>query len=89
MYQIRPGITGWAQINGRDVLAAQPVKKASFDAYYLHKFSLWLDIKIFFLTIVRVFKSDDVAEGVLTETEQTPAQSTIKDNLKEDKDQAV
>ena len=49
MYQIRPGISGWAQVNGRDVLAAQPKKKAEFDAYYLEHFSLWLDIKIFIL----------------------------------------
>lgn len=90
MYQVRPGITGWAQINGRDVLAAQPVKKASFDAYYLHKFSLWLDIKIFFLTIIRVFKSDDVQEGVLKEIlAEDNATNTSLENLKEDKDQAV
>ena len=63
MYQIRPGISGWAQVNGRDVLAANPKKKAEYDAYYLEHFSLWLDIKIFFMTIVRVFKSDDVVEG--------------------------
>ena len=75
MYQIRPGISGWAQVNGRDVLAAQPKKKAEFDAYYLKNISLWLDIKIFFMTIIAVFKSDGVAEGVVEEeneeTEET------------------
>ena len=65
MYQIRPGISGWAQVNGRDVLAANPTKKAEFDAYYLKNFSLWLDIKIFFMTIGKVFKSEDVEEGVV------------------------
>ena len=65
MYQIKPGISGWAQVNGRDVLAAHPTKKAEFDAYYLKKFSLWLDIKIFFMTIGKVFSSGDVQEGVL------------------------
>ena len=65
MYQIKPGISGWAQVNGRDVLAANPTKKAEFDAYYLKKFSLWLDIKIFFMTIGKVFSSGDVQEGVL------------------------
>ena len=73
MYQIRPGITGWAQVNGRDVLAANPVKKASFDNYYLTHFSLWLDIKIFFMTLIKVFKSDDVEEGVL-ETDNSTSQ---------------
>ena len=58
-------ISGWAQVNGRDVLAANPKKKAEYDAYYLEHFSLWLDIKIFFMTIVRVFKSDDIVEGVI------------------------
>lgn len=71
MYQIRPGITGWAQVNGRDVLASHPKKKAEFDAYYLEHFSLWLDIKIFFLTIIRVFKSDDVVEGVIEESQES------------------
>ena len=65
MYQIRPGISGWAQINGRDILAATPRKKAAYDAYYLEHFSFWLDIKIFFMTIVKVFKSDSVVEGVI------------------------
>ena len=66
MYQLKPGVSGWAQINGRDVLAAQPTKKAAYDAYYLRHFSLWIDIKIFFLTIFKVFKSDSVEEGVIS-----------------------
>ena len=65
MYQIRPGVSGWAQVNGRDRLAAQPTKKAEYDAYYLRNFSLGLDIKIFFMTIVKVFKTEDVEEGVV------------------------
>lgn len=69
MYQIRPGITGWAQVNGRDVLAAQPTKKAAFDNYYLEHFSLWLDIKIFFMTIFKVFRGSDVKEGVIENDE--------------------
>jgi O-antigen biosynthesis protein WbqP len=70
MYQIRPGISGWAQVNGRDVLAAQPKKKAAYDAYYLKNISLWLDIKIFFMTIIKVFKSDGVSEGVVNSDEK-------------------
>ena len=65
LYQTRPGITGWAQINGRDVLAAQPKLKAQYDAFYVRNVSLILDVKIFFLTIVKVFKSTDVSEGVI------------------------
>lgn len=78
VYQIRPGISGWAQVNGRDVLAAQPKKKAEFDCYYVDHFSLWMDIKIFFLTLVRVFKSDDVVEGVIETSTEDNNEVAIK-----------
>ena len=55
--QIKPGITGWAQINGRDLLAANPTQKAEYDAFYLQNLSPWLDIKIFFRTIPVVIKA--------------------------------
>ena len=78
MYQIRPGISGWAQVNGRDVLAANPTKKAEYDAYYLQHFSLGLDVKIFFMTIVKVFKSDDVVEGVVADANEELAENGTK-----------
>lgn len=62
---IRPGLTGWAQINGRDELAIEV--KAELDGYYTKKESFLLDIKCFFLTIVSVFKSDGVVEGSKSE----------------------
>lgn len=77
LYQIAPGITGWAQVNGRDLLAAQPTKKAAFDAYYLEHFSLLLDIKIFFLTIKTVLSSSDIAEGVCTEEEKEKEKEVV------------
>ena len=58
---IRPGLTGLAQISGRDELEI-PVK-AKIDGEYVEKMSLFLDIKIFFETISKVFKSDGVVEG--------------------------
>lgn len=73
VYQLRPGISGWAQVNGRDVLAAQPKKKAAFDAYYLEHFSLWLDIKIFFMTIKTVLKKDGVQEGAIEQADEKEA----------------
>ena len=76
MYQIRPGISGWAQVNGRDILAANPTKKAEFDNYYLEHFSFWLDVKIFFMTIKKVFKGDDVEEGVISK-EKTAENSAV------------
>lgn len=65
LYQIRPGITGWAQVNGRDVLAAHPTLKAEYDAYYLRHISFKLDVKIFFMTIKSVFWHTDFEEGVV------------------------
>ena len=63
LYQIRPGISGWAQINGRDILASHPTLKAKYDGYYLVHFSLLMDIKIFFLSIFKVLKRSDIEEG--------------------------
>lgn len=58
---IRPGLTGWAQINGRDEL---PIKvKAKFDGEYVKKVSFLFDLKIFFLTIGKVFKHEGIVEG--------------------------
>lgn len=58
---IRPGLTGWAQINGRDELEI-PVK-AAYDGEYAKKESLWFDIKIFIGTIGSVLKHDGIKEG--------------------------
>lgn len=55
---VRPGLTGWAQVNGRDELPI-PVK-AQFDGEYVQKMSLAFDCKCFFLTVVRVAKRDGV-----------------------------
>lgn len=58
---IRPGLTGWAQINGRDEL---PIKvKAKLDGEYVERLSLSFDVKCFFGTITSVLKSDGVVEG--------------------------
>ncbi len=58
---IRPGLTGYAQIHGRDELSI--VEKAKLDGYYMNHFGMWLDIKIFFGTIKSIFKSEGVVEG--------------------------
>lgn len=58
---VPPGLTGWAQINGRDEL---PIEiKAKLDGEYIEKISFWMDVKCFFGTIVSVVKSDGVVEG--------------------------
>lgn len=58
---VRPGLTGWAQINGRDELPIDV--KAKLDGEYIIKISFWMDVKCFFGTIVSVVKSDGVVEG--------------------------
>ena len=58
---LRPGLTGWAQINGRDELPIP--EKAALDGEYVRRQSLFFDIKIFFKTIFSVLKSDGVKEG--------------------------
>lgn len=58
---VPPGLTGWAQINGRDELLIDV--KAMLDGEYVEKKSLWMDTKCFFLTILSVVKSDGVVEG--------------------------
>jgi O-antigen biosynthesis protein WbqP len=58
---VPPGLTGWAQINGRDELPIEV--KAKLDGEYVEEISLLMDIKCFFGTVVSVVKSDGVVEG--------------------------
>ena len=58
---VRPGLTGWAQINGRDELPIDV--KARFDGEYVEKMSFLFDCKCFFGTVISVLKSDGVVEG--------------------------
>lgn len=61
VHQIAPGLTGWAQINGRDELEI-PVK-ARFDGEYIEKLGFWMDLKCFLGTIGSVLSHDGVMEG--------------------------
>lgn len=57
--KLKPGITGWAQINGRDEISIE--EKVKLEKEYLDKKSFWFDIKIVFLTFARVLGSKGVA----------------------------
>ena len=57
-HDVRPGISGWAQVNGRKNITWD--KKLESDIYYVNSISLWLDIKILFLTIYKVVKRESV-----------------------------
>lgn len=65
---ILPGLTGWAQVNGRDELPI-PVK-AKLDGEYVEKMSFIFDVKIFFKTIINVFKHEGIVEGEQQEKEK-------------------
>lgn len=58
---VTPGLTGWAQVNGRDSLEIE--EKARLDGEYARKLSFRLDVKIFFMTLVNVIRRQDVVEG--------------------------
>lgn len=58
---IYPGLTGWAQVNGRDELEIDV--KAKFDGQYVERMSCIFDIKVFFITIFSVLRSDGIVEG--------------------------
>ncbi len=76
---ITPGLTGLAQVNGRDKLALDVEKKAFYDGEYAKKVTLWGDIKIFFKTIWVVLRGKDVVEGEAASTQvskQTTQDST-------------
>lgn len=57
MFKVRPGITGWAQVNGRK--SVEWNKRIELNVWYVEHMSLWLDIKIFFKTIGKVFTNAD------------------------------
>ncbi|UKB83005.1 sugar transferase [Chryseobacterium sp. MEBOG06] len=59
-HEVRPGITGWAQVNGRNSISWE--KKFDYDVWYVDNISLGLDIKIILLTIKKVFKSEGITQ---------------------------
>lgn len=57
-HEVAPGISGWAQVNGRNTLTWE--QKFEYDVYYVDHLSLSMDIKIFFMTIMNVLKQDGI-----------------------------
>lgn len=60
-HEVLPGLTGWAQINGRNSITWS--EKFKFDVWYVDNWSLWLDIKIFFLTFWKVLKREGINQS--------------------------
>ena len=64
-HEVRPGVTGWAQINGRNALSWE--EKFELDVWYVENRTLWLDVKILIMTVWKVLKKDDIAhDGEVT-----------------------
>lgn len=64
-HEVRPGITGWAQVNGRNAISWE--QKFEYDVWYIDNLSAGLDFKILYLTVLKVFKREGIsAEGQAT-----------------------
>lgn len=59
-HEVRPGITGWAQVNGRNAISWE--ERFELDVWYVDNQSFWLDIKILFKTVLKVFKSEGISQ---------------------------
>ena len=59
-HDVRPGITGWAQVNGRNAISWE--EKFKYDIEYVNKLSFFLDVKIIFLTIKKIIKKEDISD---------------------------
>jgi lipopolysaccharide/colanic/teichoic acid biosynthesis glycosyltransferase len=67
-HEVKPGITGWAQVNGRNTISWE--KKFEYDVYYVDNVSFALDLKIFFMTIFKILKTEGVSAGKHATTEK-------------------
>ncbi|MFN1619998.1 sugar transferase [Vibrio rotiferianus] len=59
-HELKPGITGWAQVNGRNSLSWED--KFALDVWYIDNRSLWLDVKILFMTVLKVLKREGITQ---------------------------
>jgi sugar transferase EpsL len=67
-HEVLPGITGWAQVNGRNALSWD--EKFSLDVWYVDHWSFWLDIKILFLSIIKVLRREGINQSGQTTAEE-------------------
>ena len=67
-HNVRPGITGWAQVNGRNEVSWE--KKFELDVWYINHLSFSLDIKILFLTVLKVVRSEGISSGTTVTMEK-------------------
>lgn len=60
-HEVKPGITGWAQVNGRNAISWE--KKFDFDIWYVDHYTFWIDLKIIVLTLKKVFLREGITES--------------------------
>lgn len=75
VYSVRPGVTGLAQINGRDLVT--PAQKVHWDVKYVENFGFRMDLKILLLTVPRVFGGSGVVEGAIKENNKETATEEV------------
>ena len=85
MFEVRPGITGWAQVNGRKDVEWN--KRIKMNVWYVDNLSLWLDIKILFMTVFKVFSNADNENKGATVV-SAPSDNVSEDNTQEESTQA-
>lgn len=66
-HEVRPGITGWAQVNGRNTVTYG--QKFKYDVWYVDHLTIWLDIKILWMTVMNVLKRKDIGNGLQDEVD--------------------
>lgn len=66
-HEVRPGITGWAQVNGRNTVTYG--QKFKYDVWYVDHLTMWLDIKILWMTVMNVLKRKDIGNGLQDEVD--------------------
>ncbi|EEM44484.1 Pilin glycosylation protein PglB2 [Bacillus thuringiensis serovar pakistani str. T13001] len=79
-HDIRPGITGWAQVNGRNAISWE--EKFELDVWYVDHQSFWLDMKIIFFTIIKVFKSEGISQKGHVTIERFTGENSNKEVMK-------
>lgn len=60
-HKVRPGVTGWAQVNGRNAVSWE--KRFEMDVWYVNNQSFWLDLKIIFMTVIKVILREGISEN--------------------------
>ncbi|QDI90454.1 sugar transferase [Salicibibacter halophilus] len=81
-HEVKPGITGWAQVNGRNAITWED--KFKLDVWYVDNQSFSLDMKILFLTIVKVFKSDGIDQQGYVSAKKFTGSTTAGESSSED-----